>query len=254
MVHMEVCLPQDKLLKCRDLIHWCLGRRNVRLRDLQSIIGTLNFACAVVKPGRPFLRRLINLTIGVRRPLHYVRVTPAAREDLVMWHSFLQLYNGRSLLLEERWQSNATLSLFTDASGTLGYGAVFGSHWFYGAWSKEWHGLNITLLELYPIVLAVKLWANHFSNQCIEFHTDNQALVAIINAQSSPQPTIMFLVRDLVLQCLYHNIQFRAVHVPGKENILADLLSRLQVRDFKQRALHADACPTEVPPLPRLPG
>lgn len=33
-----------------------------KLLQLQSLIGTLNYACAIVPPGRTFLRRIINLT------------------------------------------------------------------------------------------------------------------------------------------------------------------------------------------------
>lgn len=36
-------------------IHW----KKIKLRDLQSLIGLLNFACYVVVPRRAFLRRLI---------------------------------------------------------------------------------------------------------------------------------------------------------------------------------------------------
>ena len=45
-------------------------RKKVTLKELQSLIGLLNFACAVVKTGRAFLRRLIDLTIGLRSPGH----------------------------------------------------------------------------------------------------------------------------------------------------------------------------------------
>ena len=32
----------------------------------------LNLACLVVIPGRVFLRGLINLTVGIRQPRHYI--------------------------------------------------------------------------------------------------------------------------------------------------------------------------------------
>ena len=50
----------------------------------------------------------------------------------------------------------------------------------------------------------------------------------------------MVFVRKLVLVCLEHNILFKAKHIPGTHNILADSLSRLQVQTFKQLALPAD--------------
>ena len=83
-------------------------------------------------------------------------------------------------------------------------------------------------------------------NQRIIFFTDNAALVDIINKTSSRDATIMVFVRRLVLTCLKYNILFRARHVPGIHNELADSLSRLQVSKFKQLA------PVGVHSLPTL--
>ena len=64
-VRLEARLPVDKLEQCKLLLRDFSARSKVSLRELQSLIGVLNFACSVVVPGRPFLRRLIDLTIGV---------------------------------------------------------------------------------------------------------------------------------------------------------------------------------------------
>lgn len=53
------------------------------------------------------------------------------------------------------------LQLYTNASGGIGYGAVCGPEWFFGTWPSSWLNLNITVLELYPIVAAVELWGRH---------------------------------------------------------------------------------------------
>ena len=164
----------------------------IHLETLQSIIGTLSFACAVVLP----VRRLIDMTTGVSKPHYFIRITREVREDLHMWAEFLANFNGRTIFMAEQWLSSTSLNLFTDASGTLGYGAVLGSSWVYGIWSQQWVSQNITLLELYPIVLAVQIWGNRLANGRIIFHTDNQALVPIINTQSSNDRAIIYLVRS----------------------------------------------------------
>ena len=64
-IDMMSRLPPDKLEKCRTLVYQFSRRKKVTLQELQSLIGVLNFACLVVVPGRAFLRRLIDLTIGV---------------------------------------------------------------------------------------------------------------------------------------------------------------------------------------------
>ncbi|VDI51238.1 Hypothetical predicted protein [Mytilus galloprovincialis] len=177
---MEVRLPIDKLDKCNNIITVVLQKEKITLRELQSIIGTLNFACAVVIPGRAFLRRLIDLTIGVKKSFHRIRMTKSVQQDLNTWQNFLRNFNGKSLILSDRWLTSDQLHLFTDASGTLGYGALFGAQWFLGKWDTKWQKQNIAFLELYPIVLAVEIWGHQIKNQCIYFHTDNIALVSVI--------------------------------------------------------------------------
>ena len=66
------------------------------------------------------------------------------KADLTTWQTFLGNFNGRSFFLADEWITSATLNLYTDASGSLGYGAIFGDRWYYGEWPVKWKGLNIT--------------------------------------------------------------------------------------------------------------
>lgn len=75
--------------------------------------------------------------------------------------------------------------------------------------------------------------------------SDNAAVVDIINNQTSKQQGIMVLLRDLVLS--WHNIFFRARHIPGLANTRADYISRSQVAKFKELSPEADELPTTVP-------
>ena len=99
-VHMEARLPEDKLTKARDLLVSFRDRQKVTLRELQALVGFLNFACSVIVPGRPFLRRLIDLTRGVPKPHHHIRLTRQTKLDLGLWLDFLLqvfLFEGRFL-------------------------------------------------------------------------------------------------------------------------------------------------------------
>lgn len=58
----------------------------------------------------------------------------------------------------------------------------------------------------------------------------------------------MAFVRKLVSICLHYNILFKAKHIPGVRNEMADALSRLQVRTFRRLTPpHMDSLPTEIP-------
>lgn len=240
----EARLPDDKLAKCREMIESFLTRRKVTLRELQSLIGTLNFACSVIVPGRPFLRRLIDLTVGVPNKALHISLTNASKKDLEVWLVFLKNFNGRSFFIDDRQISNDRLNLYTDSAGALGYGAIFGTHWFSGRWPEDWKQYSIAVLELYPIVAAISVWGEEWSNKTICFHSDNQSVVYVINRQTSRDTKIMTLVRKMVSLCLKYNIVFISKHIPGAYNVLPDLLSRFQYSKFRQAAPWADRQPT----------
>ena len=73
-IKSEARLPKDKIAKCVQFISTFLHRKKVTLKELQSLIGLLNFACSVIAPGRAFLRRLIDLTRGATLPHHFIRL------------------------------------------------------------------------------------------------------------------------------------------------------------------------------------
>ena len=135
----EARLPHDKLQKCNRLLHDFYKRRKVTLNELQSLLGLLNFTCSVFVPGRAFLHRMIDLTKGARRPHHHLRLTKEVKHDIAVWLTFLGQFNGRTFFLHEKWETSSSLQLYTGAAGSKGYGAIFGKHWFCGAWPDSCH-------------------------------------------------------------------------------------------------------------------
>lgn len=249
-IQNQVRLPADKLKNCVEEIRELLKHKSTRLRKLQSVIGLLNFACQVILPGRAFLRRLIDLTIGKEAPHHWIKIADAL-PDLAMWLEFLSHHNGTVVFVDESVLSNHDVHLYTDASGKLGYGAVFGVDWFSGVWSDWWVGKNIMMLELYPIVIAIEVWGPRLRNKRLTLFTDNMALVTVLNKQTSKDKLTMILLRRLVLVCLKNNIVLNANHVRGVSNIYSDLLSRLQIARFKAICPWASPSPTAIPQLPK---
>ena len=120
-VVMEARLPLDKINHAKTLVNSFLRRNKVTLHELQSLIGYLNFACLVVVPGRPFLRRLIHLTKGIRKRRHHIRLTRESKRDLEAWLIFLDHYQGKSMLLDYVWTSSAKIQMYTDAAQSVGY-------------------------------------------------------------------------------------------------------------------------------------
>ena len=250
---MTVRIPKDKIEVLVSKIKSVMKKKKVRLKELQSLIGSLNFCCRAIPVGRPFCRRLINATCGITKSFHYIRVLKPMKADLAMWLWFFQNHNGVSVFHDRFWQSNDDANIFTDSAGGqgLGFGIYCRGHWTCAKWPESWHSegitKDITVLELFPILVALFIWGPCFCNMKIRFNCDNSAVVHVINTMSSKSDRVMSIVRLLTLKCLQHNILVKASHLPGAVNVICDSLSRFQMTKFRQLAPNADREPQQVP-------
>ena len=62
-------LPADKLQRLTSVLQEWGDRKVCTRRELESLIGLLNHACKVLRPGRTFLRRMIDLLSATGRPV-----------------------------------------------------------------------------------------------------------------------------------------------------------------------------------------
>ena len=63
-IQMTARLPADKRTELTQMLDERATKRWCTLKDLQSLVGKLNHACAVVPQGRTFVRRLLDLLKG----------------------------------------------------------------------------------------------------------------------------------------------------------------------------------------------
>ena len=143
-IKMEARLPLDKLTRTKAALHEWSHKKSATLRELQSLIGTLQFACRVVVPGRAFLQRIISLTKGISNSRWHIKLNTEFRKNISMWLAFLEHWNGVSFFLGATVLSSPDLQLFTDASGSLGYGGYLNGQWFQSHWLPQ-HSLNLLM-------------------------------------------------------------------------------------------------------------
>lgn len=77
-------------------------------------------------------------------------------------------------------------------------------------------------------------------NSTIVLHSDNLVVGQIINKNTSNDPKFMQIMRHLMILFLAQSIHFYAKHIQGVKDIFADLLSQLQISEFKTRFSHLD--------------
>ena len=233
---MVTRLREEKVAKIVNLLLNFSRRRKVTLRELQSLLGLLNYATGCIVPGRTFISRLYDLTIGIACPHYKIRLTNDARADLAAWLLFMQSFNGRCMFLYDDWTPSDMVRLYTDAASTIGYAGVFGENWFAVRWPLEFQIYHINVLELFPIVVAVEMWGDKMANQKVLFLSDNEATVHVINNMTSRDKIMMRLVRRLVVAAMRFNIVFRSEHIIGKTNMVADCLSRFKFQEARMWA------------------
>ena len=93
------------------------------------------------------------------------------------------------------------------------------------------NNLHITQLEMLNVVVALKVWANAWSNKIIDLHCDNLAVVQVLTSSRTTDTILATCARNVWLICAIFNIQLRVWHIPGKNNHIADLLSRWNITE-----------------------
>jgi hypothetical protein len=119
---MELRLPAEKLTELKSIIGQWKYRHASTKRQLLSLIGKLAHAAKIVKPGRTFLRRMLDVAHGVKDLNHYVKLKSDFKSDLAWWEYFLEQWNGLSMM-ESLHHNQAPFAVWhTDASGAWGCG------------------------------------------------------------------------------------------------------------------------------------
>ena len=165
---------------------------------------------------------------------------------MLYWNAFLDMYNGRNLYHFLWGDTSEDLHLF---------------YWWlqirlWGHFRKSFHSRDIPsrlepskhrCFRTLPHFALVHIFGPQLANSQVIFHSDNEAVVFILNNKTSKDTMIMKLLRPLVLVLTKQNIIFRSVHIPGVKNIVCDHLSRYQADASFLRHHALDASPTPVP-------
>ena len=223
-VHILVRIPLHKIEELIQLLHTFLGRNKISLLELQSLCGKLNFVCRAVCSGRPCLRRFYEAMSCLKEPDHRLRINFEKKQDFSIWLTFLKDFNGVVYFPSQEWEHSDVLKLYTDSSGSgnCGCGCFLNRKWSFFKWPDSWIKSEIlqdlSVLEMDPVILAFMLWGDVLQNRKIILRIDNEALVSVINKQTTKSKRLLILIRQFVLLPMKYNIVFKAVHISSKAN------------------------------------
>ncbi len=133
----------------------------------------LNHACKLVRPGRSFLRRMLDVLQETSHHPHWtpIRLNTGFQADLAWWSAFVRPWNGVSYIPPDPYCP--PLEFTSDASGSWGCEAWFRSSWFQIPWDSQ---LDIATKELLPRLMACAAWGASWSGHRICCRCDNQVV------------------------------------------------------------------------------
>lgn len=244
---MTIEVTDDKYYDTIDLLLNWNDRRTCTKRQLKSLIGKLGFISKVVKPGRMFSRRLIDLSTTVKLLHHHITLNKESQADIKWWLDFLPHWSTSSMIPPSLALKAADMRLYTDASN-IGYGAVFGNLWIQGSWSPTQLAKSISYRELFAITAACLTWGHQWAGNRVVFITDNKPITQVWESGTSRCPDLMSLIRPLFLHAAKNNFSVSFKHIFGISNPTADALSRFQMSKFRSLLVNAAPNPTPIPP------
>jgi len=244
----EIRLPEEKLLRIRQELFTWLGKKRATKRQILSLVGLLQHATKVVRPGRTFVSRMYATAARVKELDFYTRLNKEFRSDLAWWHTFLASWNGLSLLRSTSQPSPADFLIQTDASGSWGCGAFFQGLWFQWQWPAELMDISIMAKELVPILFSCAIWGPRLAKHVVLFQCDNLSLVSAISKGSSRDTDVMRLLRCMWFFVAFFDIDIRPEHIAGSINCTADHLSRNNMQSFFSLNSQVSRLPVPLPP------
>lgn len=222
---LTLSIDHDRLLEILELVSVWLTKSSCSKKQLQSLIGKLNFVSQCVRPGRIFISRLLNWlrempengTINI--PLDF-------KSDLRWWFSFLPLYNGVSMMAMDDWTEPD--QVFAVDSCLTGCGGWMNGKFFHRTFPDFIlsQNLHINQLEMLTIVIALKLWGELCKHKRVVIYCDNLVSVRVLNTGSSRNLFLQSCLREVCFIAATHQFEIKAIHLEGRSNRVPDLLSR----------------------------
>ena len=106
--------------------------------------------------------------------------------------------------------------------------------------------LHINALELFVLVMAVKIWAPKLPGSRFQISCDNDAAVQVVRSGRTRDAFMQRCLRQLWLTSARYDLDLHVSHIPGVHNVFADCLSRWDANSTFQRKFYELASPRNL--------
>ena len=218
--NFTVSVPEDKLSDIMKLLDLWTDKTSCTKREFQSLLGSLLYISKCVRYARFFLNRLLeNLRTHANSKI--ITLDENSYKDIAWFKKFVQVFNGTSFFLKKKVDKEVHL----DAC-LKGIGATFNGFIYEAKIPGKFAHFDIAALEMLNILVALRVWADAWKNCTIEVHCDNLSVVTVLCSGKTKNSSLATISRNIFMVASRYDIFLKVSHIPGKENKIADLLSR----------------------------
>ena len=223
-IAMTISIHREKLQEIMCLLKEWEGWRRATQRELQSLLGTLQFVASVSPPTRIFTNRMLTtLREAPRRGSE--TLLWGFKQDLQFFLDMLPHFNGvkivdkDSIPFQESLELDACLTRCGACTDYRHYAERFPEEVL-----RENH--SIAHLKLLNVVVAVKVWREEWQGKKVRIYCDNANACCAVQFGRSKDDFIQKCVRELFFVCAVSDIELHLLHRPGRLMVRADALSR----------------------------
>lgn len=217
-------IPLDKIREFKAKIKETIGCEFISKKQLQSVIGSINHLAKAVRHARLFMNRLLDTLRET--PGERVMVCDQIKADLGWFETFLDQYNGKTIILT----GEPTMVIEAD-SCMVGAGATNGTQCYMYTYPDKFKDTyHITQLEAMNCLMAVRALAGRrYNNTIIEVRCDNLPAISVFQNSRGKDRILNAIARAIWYFAAKRNIELRFTHIPGSDMFVADTLSRAPI-------------------------
>ena len=229
-VQMTISLPEEKMVEIKQLLRIWLKKKDMTVKQLQKLVGKLQFAACCVCAGRVFMNRMYDMICEMQEGQIY-NVPRQVWQDVRWWHKYMKEYDGKSIM----WlvQKQAEQNYFTTDACLVGAGGMCQGSYYHKKFLQwlfdKYENIHIMHLEMLAIITGLKVLGQHLYGKKFMIGCDNQAVVNIINAGRSRDQLLQDMLQELMYCLAKLDAELVAQFLPGKSNHVSDMLSRYYV-------------------------
>ena len=187
---------------------------------------------------------MIDLLCCFRTKDHPIWLNKEFHLDLKWWAHVLDQWHGASFWLFHCLSLAVDIEVASYAAASFGVATYFRGFWFTGRWVASLLSQSIAYQELFPVVVAAHVLGTQWSRKHVLFRSDNEAVVHMLNSKTSRTPSLITLLRSLLLSAARYSFSFSSQNIPGVNNLIADSLSRFHWQGLQQLAPEEQHVPT----------